>query len=169
MSLDLQVALPTAQERAVAKRCLELLATGDGASSEFFAAADSLRPSNARKLSCQACGRTVGFLALSPWESGTVTATLAPQRVSPRRRRGGALDLRYYSNPDGGWMIDGLAADASRGHLGIVSSPSGTWGDKWQRRWEIRCACGARPVVTNDTLISKYLQAVASGQNRVQV
>jgi hypothetical protein len=169
VSLDLQVALPTAQERAVVKRCLELLATKKAGSAEFFAAVDSLRPSKARKLVCEACRRTVGFLALLPWESGTVTMTLAPQRVPPRRRPGGAFDLGYYSNPDGGWMPDGLTADASRGHLGIVSSPSGAWGDTWQRRWEIRCACGARPVVTNDTLISKYLQAAASGQNRVQV
>ncbi|MGA2806305.1 MAG: hypothetical protein ABSF89_18310 [Acidimicrobiales bacterium] len=169
MPVAAQATLPAAQEQAVGKRCLERLATKEARSAEYFAAVDSLRPSNARKLVCEACRRTVGFLALLPWEIGTVTMTLAPQRVSPRRRRGGALDLRYHSNPDGGWLLDGLTADASRGHLGIVSSPSGPWGDTWQRRWEIRCACGARPVVTNDTLISKYLQAVASGQNRVQV
>ena len=163
------MALPTAQERAAAKRCLELLATKEAGSAEFFAAVDSLRPSNARKLACEACRRTVGFLALLPWESGTVTMTLAPLRVSPRRRRGGALDLRYYSNPDGGFMLDGLTADASRGHLGIVSSPSGAWSDIWQRRWEIRCACGARPVVTDSALVSRYLRAIATGQDRIRV
>lgn len=169
MSVGLQTTRRTPRQRAVAKRCLELLAMKDAASAEYFAAVDSLRSSNARKLACEACRRTVGFLALLPWENGTVTMTIAPRHVSPRRRRGGALDLRYHSNPDGGWMPDGLTADASWGHLGIVSSPSGTWGDTWQRRWEISCECGARPVITNDALISRYLQAVASGQNRAQV
>jgi hypothetical protein len=161
--------LPAAQEQAVAQRCLELLATEDAASAEFFAVVDSLRPSNARKLVCEACRRTVGFLALFPQESGTVTMTLAPQRMPPRRRRGGAFDLRYYSNPDGGWMLDGLSADASQGYRGIVSSPSGEWGDTWQQRWEICCPCGARPVITNDALVSRYLQAIANGQDKIRV
>ncbi len=138
-------------------------------SAEFFAAVDSLRPSKPRKLVCEACQKTIGFLALFPQENGKVTMTLAPQRVPKGRRRGGAFDLRYYSNPDGGWMLDGLSADASREHRGIVSSPSGEWGDTWQQRWEICCKCGARPVITNDALVARYLQAIATGQRRISV